>query len=368
MLLPISKTKSFQSSFTTKINESDERTRQHTYIGWVVPRSETIIDYLCNNEFCVAMMKQTEDIRKNYNPDERLDHIAYMLNVRTTGKAYENFIVNAIYTKVGNPDLMPYTQQYVHSPHDSRQYYLLDLYFPQLDYGVEIDEGHHLNEVQKERDKLREEDIRSAIECEEDRIPIFDANHQKRSYEEVCKDIDRVVQTIREKISEKGPLKWESNAEKKRIVEGKGRFSAKDDVYFDTVTEIYNICGGKRTGNEKGTNAKMMRKCYYRLNDKYKLWVPVLAIADQNNNVIGGKNGFKNTLSEDHSILKETSDRPMDPLMDSNYKRVIFMRMKDRFGRQCIKFIGLFEISSESTDYLHVYNRIAEEVCISDLK
>ena len=36
-----------------------------------------------------------------------------MLNRRTTGKKYENFVINSIYTKLSNPDLIPITQQYV---------------------------------------------------------------------------------------------------------------------------------------------------------------------------------------------------------------------------------------------------------------
>ena len=73
---------------------------------------------------------------KGYVISEQLDHIAYMFNVRTKGKKYENFIVNAIYTKVGNPDLMPVTQQYVKDPNDLSKYYLLDLYFPQIKIAV----------------------------------------------------------------------------------------------------------------------------------------------------------------------------------------------------------------------------------------
>ena len=48
-----------------------------------------------NNESRIVMIKPTENNQIGYNLDERLDHIAYMFNVRTAGKAYENFIVNA---------------------------------------------------------------------------------------------------------------------------------------------------------------------------------------------------------------------------------------------------------------------------------
>lgn len=314
-------------------------------------------------------MKPTDNNQKCYNLDERLDHIAYMLNVRTAGKAYENFIVNAIYARVGNPDLMPYTQQYVHSPNDPRKYYLLDLYFPQINFGIEVDEGHHLNEEQIVKDQIREEDVRTAIECEEVRIPIFKEGGIKRTYEEIGEDIDKVVMTIRAKIAEKGPLKWETNEDRKQAVVSKGVFDVKDDVFYGSITEIYNICGGKRTGKAKGEfqPAKILQKCYYTLNTEYKLWVPILAIEDQDGVVINSVRGYENSLSEDHDILKEKSNHSIDPLMDIQYKRVVFMRMKDRFGRPCIKFIGVFELSTESTEYLHVYNRIAKAVRISDL-
>ena len=72
-------------------------------------------------------MRFMDDV-KGHGISEQLDHIAYMFNVRTRGKKYENFIINAIYTKVGNPDLIPVTQQYVRDPNDSNKYYLLDLY------------------------------------------------------------------------------------------------------------------------------------------------------------------------------------------------------------------------------------------------
>ena len=95
---------------------------------------------------------------------------------------------------------MPVTQQYVKN---GNKYYLLDLYFPQINFGVEIDEAHHLNEENKESDKVREEGIKTAIACEEVRIPIYNENGKKRSYKDICQDIDSVVELIQKKIKEK---------------------------------------------------------------------------------------------------------------------------------------------------------------------
>ena len=307
--------------------------------------------------------------KSEYNLSERLDHIAYMFNVRTAGKAYENFIVNAIYTKVGDPELMPVTQQYVKNPRGRSGYYLLDLYFPQLNYGVEVDEGHHLEDAQRLRDKMRAEDVRSAIECEEDRISIYDNDGRKRTIDEINEDIDRVVANIKERIARIAPLKWETNEDRKKIVIGKGIFDVKDDVNYASVTEIYNICGGERSGRGNG-DAKMLQRCYYRLNNSYKLWVPILAAVDEDGVVRNGKMGYVNTLSEDKTILTEVSDHPIDPRYDIDYKRVVFMRMKDYYGRPCIKFIGVFILTEEAKDqeHVHIYRRVAEKVSINDLK
>lgn len=310
--------------------------------------------------------------KKDYNLSEQLDHIAYMFNVRTNGKAYENFIVNAIYTKIGNPNLVPVTQQYVINVRDPRRYYLLDLYFPQLNFGVEIDERHHQNKEQQEKDEIRADDIKTAIQCEEERIPIYSEKDQIRTYAEICDDIERVVAIVRQKIADRGAeLKWETNNDRKKAIIDLGRFHVDDDVSFDTVTEIYNICGGKRTGGEKGLPADMLQRCYYRLTDEYKLWVPTLAIQFEDGSSTEGKNGYKNFLSEDHTLITETTTTPWkDPDKDNAYKRVVFMRMKNRFGKPCIKFIGVFESSDGLGDKakVHYYKRIAEEISIEELK
>lgn len=298
---------------------------------------------------------------------DKLDHIARMFNVRTKGKDYENFIVNAIYARISEPELIPVTQQYVKNPRDRGGYYLLDLYFPQLKYGVEIDEIHHLGEGQKARDLERAEDIRSAIECEEFRISIYDKEGTKRSYEEINEEIDHVVAIIKEKIASSSPLKWLTYEERKAEILKKGVFSIEDDMTYPSITEIYNMCGGKRSRKNKG-EAQSLRKCYYRLNDRYKLWVPILAEIDKKGKVSNGKMGYENTLSEDLSQLIEKSSHPISSF-DNDTKRIVFMRMRDYYGRQCIKFIGVFQLidNSINKEYVRVYRRVADEVRIDEL-
>lgn len=303
---------------------------------------------------------------KGYDISEQLDHIAYMFNVRTKGKKYENFIVNAIYTKVGNPALMPVTQQYVRNPNDSRKYYLLDLYFPQINFGVEIDEGQHMSEEHQASDKERAEAIKNAIQCEEVRIPIVDkVTGQKRSYAEICNDIDFVVQRIKQKIEDNRDIKWVTNEEKKQslgiVQNGPGTFNIEQDVTYRSITEIYNICGGCRgTGNP----AKSLQKGFYRLNCKYYLWVPTLTIDGA-----PSSSNYRNYLNEDGTIITEYNDTPQGWKRESypgDSDRIVFMRMKDIYGRPCIRFIGVFRYKQGNSKQC-THERIATQVKISDL-
>lgn len=78
---------------------------------------------------------------------------------RTKKKDYENYILNAIWQKLNRIDVQPVTQHYVR--HDDGKYSLIDLYFPQLNYGVECDEFHHV--FNEENDKEREIKIENKL-------------------------------------------------------------------------------------------------------------------------------------------------------------------------------------------------------------
>ena len=330
---------------------------------------------------------QSTNINSKYNYDlnEQLDHIAYMFNVRTKRKAYENFIVNAIYTKVGNPELMPVTQQYVRNPKDSRKYYLLDLYFPQINFGVEIDEGHHCSEIGQLLDAERKEAIISAIECDEERIAIFaetkDGSWRKRSYEEICADIDRIVAMIKARIKAlPEELDWVTNDEKFMKVEKTGIFDINDDVAYKTIVQIYNMCGGSRRTGEPVTN---LQRAFLRLNSKYHLWVPTLAIKTDGDKYVS-KHDYHNLLSEDRTIIEERSlkerfseargcktPEACNGCQKCNVyatDRVVFLRAHDIFGKPSIKFIGVFRPHRFINAHTREYIRVATSIKIDELK
>lgn len=147
--------------------------------------------------------------------ESKMKYLAHTLNVRTVRKRYENFVVNAIYSKIDNPELVPVTQKCVRIP-NSNNHYLLDLYFPQLNYAIEVDESHHFTPEQMEADRLRTEFVKKTLGCNVSRILIYKIINEneivRRTYEDVNKQIDREVEKIKKMIAEKeangAPLLW----------------------------------------------------------------------------------------------------------------------------------------------------------------
>ena len=81
---------------------------------------------------------------------------------RTKRKDYENYVVGAIWHRLNNLEIKPVSQQYVQR--SDGKYALLDLYFPQINVGIECDEAYHEQNV--EPDKIREAKVeQSGIQC-----------------------------------------------------------------------------------------------------------------------------------------------------------------------------------------------------------
>ena len=77
--------------------------------------------------------------------DNKTEYLIKTLS-RTKRKDYENFVINAIWNRVGNNDIKPVTQQYVFNS-TNNEHYFIDLFFPQFNLGIEIDERHHVNQI-----------------------------------------------------------------------------------------------------------------------------------------------------------------------------------------------------------------------------
>lgn len=146
---------------------------------------------------------------------------------RTKKKDYENYILTAIWHKLDNMEIKPVSQQYI-KRHDGK-YALMDLYFPQLYVGIEVDEVHHL--YNHKADKIRMDDIISAIN--EDSIKEFicfrvDAT---KPLKDINKRVNYIVSYIKNKAMNL-QLSWMTYEQELEHVKNQEFLSIYDDISF----------------------------------------------------------------------------------------------------------------------------------------
>lgn len=121
---------------------------------------------------------------------------------RTAYKKHEAFIIGKLLHDEELADLMPVTQHYVRRMDSG--YALIDLFYPQLNVAVEIDEPHHMGYV--ESDRQRQESIAKNIECEFHRISVSLGNIMEQVH-----TLKLVLLSKRNKLKESGELlAWEA--------------------------------------------------------------------------------------------------------------------------------------------------------------
>ena len=95
-------------------------------------------------------------------------------------------------------------------------------------------------------------------------------------------------------------------------------------------------------------------------------------------------NGWENFINEDKDkIIEYPSDEKYNKKLDTynaptgssppkwgSRKRVVFMKMKDDFGNNCCRFLGVFKpdhIEYENGKQKRIYNRIATTVTFAEI-
>ena len=273
--------------------------------------------------------------KKNVQLQSKLAYISKSLS-RGTNKKYETMVINAIYSKLNNPNLEIKTQQHVTTNSGKPRY--IDLYFPQLRIAVEVNEGYHDNKYQRLKDKEREQSIKLSYlestiidkvkEIQFVPINIVENGHYK-TYEEVITRIDEVVELINNEIKKMpNPLIWHfSKDERINSYIKKGYLTQGD--YFDSMIDILKIFGKE---------VKFWRRCGYK-----NIWSPTLSVKGSN------KNGWINTISDDLSEIYERGTNKKektysDFINDKNNqaRRYTFMKYKDALGCRYRRFIGVY--------------------------
>lgn len=288
--------------------------------------------------------------------DERFDYIARTLS-RTKRKEYENYVVNAIWFRLNTTELKPVSQQYI--KHDNG-YYLIDLYFPQLNIGIECDEGYHKQNV--EHDLIRELTIFDILKQVKN-IAEYRALHVDvtRSYEQIEKEINDHVQTICSCIEAQKCNKcfsvWNDVSPQEYFLD-KDTISIDNDISFRTIAETCNTLFSTTYKNiqQSWFVPSTLRKKY---GQQYKVWFPKLAVENR-----AVTRDWHNELSQDGSRIIEFNESSQwtaeDLRTDINESRVTFTHVLDPVTRKReYRFVGVFKYAGIE-DNKNIYTRTAD--------
>jgi hypothetical protein len=278
------------------------------------------------------------------------DYLKYLVKTlsKTNRKDYENYVINAIFQRIGNLKLKPVTQQFVRT---NNKFYYLDLYFPQIKIGIEVNEKHHKKQIRK--DNIRLDDIYNSIS--EDDFELFSVNIG--NFDDTEKEINLLVRKIKI-IIKKTKLTNETYNEKLNYFKNKRSFILKENFLFKKISDVALVFG---------KNYKAYQRATFTVEgSKDIVWFPTLSY-DFNGRLLGNSQ-WTNLLSKkwDEIVEIPKKNRSKNDLkkIENEFRyslnRVVFAKSRSSLGLSGYKFIGVFkliEISKKEAKYKRVNDK-----------
>ena len=265
-------------------------------------------------------------------------------------KKYENYVVTRIWHLINNLDLKFVTQQHVTRPEGRA---LTDMYFPQIQLHIEVDEPHHYHfdfeGKQTNQDAVRELDIINATTHSLERINCCG------NLESINNQIDNIVYVINQKIESKEFVPWDIDAEyNPQTYIDKGSISVQDNVAFLTIKDACNCFGHKYEGYQRAT-AK------HAFEEGRMLWFPKLYENEGWNNEISldEEQIFMQKKVGHKEWFKEQKNKP------DNFKEwLVFARVRSNLGDVMYRFKGVFKSDQINSEILGkvIFNRVEKTV------
>lgn len=307
------------------------------------------------------------------NPMWKIDYLSSQLSHRTRRKDLENYVVNAIYNRIGDLGLKPVAQQLIRTNEGSK---FIDLYFPQVKVAIECDEPHHSTVEQTRRDEIREISIFDALRSVgEEELTDFirvryndfnDSNSFDMRLTEIATRIKRDVARLRmsgdfEEWVERSPDPITYFADRDWIDLAE---TVLDEVGFTVIADVHNALFGSNFSAGAGQGLRS----YYNLA-RYSPSYEGIHMSFCKLNVEGGSGaqGWRNTLSLDGIELREAKNdsSPGDFIEPAEGPRVWFVKdtRPVKGGNTDYRYAGIFEARGNPEDY-RIWHRIGTKLRI----
>ncbi|WP_339366644.1 AbaSI family restriction endonuclease [Vibrio sp. V12_P9A6T4] len=249
------------------------------------------------------------------------------------------------------------TQQLVRLPDGNRA--LTDLFFPQFNIHLEIDEPHHKN--QKVKDLKREQDIIKRTEHSVERIQIA-SDKVERTLESIKSDTDSFIEKILalrcNKLSQGSFVPWDFEHGYSSIpVINLGKVAINDNVVFQKQIEALRCFGFKGNGYQRGA---------WQIPDSSKdlVWFPRLYEHGiwHNELTSDGMKIIERALDNNEEAIESIKKQKERQISGKCNKSIVFARAKNSLGFNLYRYVGTFLMNlEESTDSEIIFDRVSEE-------
>ena len=279
--------------------------------------------------------------------DFKLEYMERLF-AKISKKKTESYVISRIWHQLDDDRVKFVVQQYIKRTQD--KYALADLYLPQLNIFIEINEPFHKNNV--EVDKIRNEEIINKTHSE---LRVIDCGYTTKdkdgkdeihwkSIDEIHRQVTDVVNLIRHRITELGDKfkPWdEANTLSVEYHRNNGYLKVEDNECLRTTEDVAAVFGTKpkHRGFLRASGAAIPNRkneIAWWPNTEHRLWC--------------------NQLSEDGMYIYEypkAEDKRAGHLQHwlsaPEETRITFLRYKDDLGFCFYRFVGVFRLDKEKS-------------------
>ncbi len=290
--------------------------------------------------------------------NEKREYIIKTLS-RTKRKDYENYVINSIWHKIDNLSLKPVTQQYIKRA--DGKYGLLDLYFPQINFGIECDEAHHkqYEDEDLKRQLSMEEMLSTVAETSDFILRRVDVDN---SIEDIEYQIRNIVSEIKKVCDVKQITPWNINEDIVKTVIERKYISIGDNFRFKRIIDVLKIFGVELKGYQRGI---------YYFDSNYSVWFPSMAIEKEGKKYSTNSYNWINYLSEDWNEIKETNYN--NEVIMSNIKpdyafRIVFAKTIDPLGISAYRYLGVYKFFElDKSSDVKIYRKVNEPIIYKNI-
>lgn len=299
-----------------------------------------------------------------------MDKKEYIMNQfrKTYNKKYENYCITRIYHLLNRQDIQIITQQLF--KRDDGKIALADLYFPQFNLIVEVDEWQHKEEYHRIDDEKRTDEIiknrlKALDEVVYNKLCVERIDVTK-SIEEINERIDKIVNVIKKEIDKQDSkfIPWEIDYKAPEYYIKQGYIDFRNNVRFCTIKEVSDLFN-------KGYKKGLQKAFFNTIVPNEYIWCCKLRL----NNDDECKNiPYINEITVDGKYIYETSKENCKEFTNSVLEnpeqiRITFAKYRDSSGDIMYKYRGVFKLdvkktesSIKSGEYKRVWKKVEDRV------